>query len=598
MLSLRGKFLIGGAGLVSILVISAAVGVIVAWRTNAAVERMLRANYDTLVACQAMEDSVARLDTDCKAWITGFASPDWDSAIAQFDRNLLFQQRNITEPGEQEITDHLTTNWVAYWALTDQYMKTPAVQRRQLFEQRVLPLQNVMLHDCHEITGLNLKAVPLVSERARRLGEEAAQWGLMLVVLATLLVTAGAASLGRWVINPIRAVTESAREIAAGNLEMEVAAAGDDEVGQLAKSFNQMAARLREFRRSDQARLLHFKHSTQQALDSLSDGVAFLDAAMTVELANPVAQRIFDLKPGLGPGPACPCDLTALLAQALGRGSGLGAGDYRQALQIFDDGQERFFLPRLEAIHQDAVVTGLALVLVDVTVLRRLDEMKSSVVATVSHELKTPLTGLRMALHLLLNERTGPLNAQQEELALGARQDAERLHRILTELLDLGRLEQGQAALQLQPTAVAGFLEDLAAQQGPAYAAKGVRLKLELADPQPRVLADPGRLRHVFSNLLDNALRFTPADGMVTLRVELAGPGARFSVIDTGPGIADADLPRLFEKFYRAPGQAAGGVGLGLAIVKEIVEAHGGAISVGNEPGGGARFTVDLPATA
>ena len=596
--SLRNKFLIGSAGLVTILALSAAVGVIVAQRASGAVERMLRANYDTLAACQAMEDSVTRLDVDCKAWITDYESPDWDSAIAQFDRNLLFQQKNVTEPGEQELTDHLTTTWVAYWALTDQYLKTPVSQRRALFDRRLQPLQEVLLHDCHEIAGLNLKAVPLVSERAQRLTQDAARWGLTLLILATLVVSAGAAYLGRWVINPIRAVTESAREIAEGNLDLEVAAVGDDEVGQLAQSFNLMAARLREFRRSDQARLLQFKHSTQQALDALSDGVAFLDAQGLVELANPVAQRLFHLTPGAAPGPACPQDLAALLAHGLDQGAAQQADGYRRALQVFDDGQERFFLPRLEAVQQEKRLTGLALVLVDVTALRRMDDMKTSVVATVSHELKTPLTGLRMALHLLLNERTGPLNAQQEELALGARQDAERLHRILTELLDLGRLEQGQGGLSLQSQPVQGLLEELAAQQAPAYASKGVRLALDVADPGMVVWADPGRLRHVFSNLLDNALRFTPAGGTVLLHAERGGLGARFSVTDTGPGIAEGDLPRVFEKFYRAPGQAAGGVGLGLAIVKEIVEAHGGVITARSRPGQGAVFDVELPSAA
>jgi signal transduction histidine kinase len=598
MLSLRKKFLIGSAGLVSILALSAAVGVFVAWRANSAVEQMLRANYDTLLACHGMEDAVARLDVDCKSWVIGYESPDWDSAIAQFDKNLLFQQHNVTEPGEQEITDHLTTTWVAYWALTERYLKMPTQGRRRLFEHELQPMQAVMLLDCHQIIGLNLKAVPQVQQRAQQLAKDAAQWGSMLLLLATLVVSGGVAFLGRWVINPIRAVTESVREIAAGNLDLEVASAGDDEVGQLAQSFNLMAARLREFRRSDQARLLQFQRSTQQALDALSDGVAFLGSDGRVELANPVAQRLFELRPGLAPGPGCPRELTAALAEALAGRPNAASGDYRQALQVFDGGQERFFLPRLQAVLQEKNVAGLALVLVDVTVLLRMDEMKSSVVATVSHELKTPLTGLRMALHLLLNERTGPLNAQQEELALGARQDAERLHRILIELLDLGRLEQGRAALDLQAQPVRPLLEELAAQQAPAFASKGVRLQWEQAQPELQVLADSGRLKHVFSNLLDNALRFTPQGGLVTLRAEASGSGVRFSVSDTGPGIDEADLPRVFEKFYRAPGQGGGGVGLGLAIVKEIVEAHGGRIAARSRPGVGAAFDVDLPSPA
>jgi signal transduction histidine kinase len=596
MFSLRQKFIVGGGSLIAILFLSTIVGVTVAWRANRSVERMLHANYDTLVYCQAMFDDAARLDSAAQAYLGGKDTGVWAAAEDDFDKNLALQQGNVTEPGEQELTDQLTRQWRAFKGLLRGYRDTPFPGRTRQFEERVQPAETDLLRTCHAIAALNLKAVPVVSERARRLAREAAVWGVGLLALATILVSLGVFLLSLWVINPIRAVTESAREIAAGNLDLEVAAPNTDEVGELAASFNQMAGRLREFRHGDRQRLIQFQRSTQRTLDALIDGVAFLDADGVVQLSNPVAQRIFGLRPEHRPGPACPSELSDLLERCRREAAAFAPKGYQGTLQVFDEGRERFFLPRVETVLDGSGrLNGLALVLVDVTGLRRMDEMKSGIVATVSHELKTPLTGLRMALHLLLAEKTGPLNPKQEELALAARQDAERLHEILMNLLDMGRLESGQSSLSLRGETAKNLVEQAVHQQEPAYQSKGVRLQVDPPLAENVVLVDAARLKHVFSNLLDNALRHTPPGGTVLVRALVQRDIVRFSVQDSGDGIAPEHLPHLFEKFFRAPGQAFGGAGLGLAIAREIVVAHGGGIEARSEQGRGSTFTFWLP---
>lgn len=593
MISLRQKLILGGGTLVAILALSTAVGITVAWRANRSVNKMLKANYDTLVFCQSMVDATARLDNSVWALAFGKESGDWSAAESEFDGNLALQQKNVTEAGEQALTDQLTVQWRLFKAHLEAYRRAEPGRRVELYQHSIQPREALLLRECHDIEGVNLKAMPAVSVKARILTHEAAQWGVGLLVLAIVLVSFGVALLGRWVINPIRAVTESAREIAGGNLDLEVASHSEDEVGELAASFNQMAGSLRELRRGDRQRLLQFQRSTQRTLDSLIDGVAFLDAHGKVELSNPVAQRMFGLKPDQAPGAICPPELSALLAKCRAGGQGFSPDGYQGALQVFDEGRERFFLPRVEAVTDDSGgPAGVALVLIDVTDLRRMDAMKSDLVATVSHELKTPLTGLRMALHLLLAERTGRLNAQQEELALAARQDAERLHEILMNLLDMRRLESGFGALTLKRLAVDDVMGQAVEQQLPAYQSKGVRLNFKPLRGGAQVAADASRLGHVFSNLLDNALRYTPPGGMVELWAELDALSVRFKVRDHGEGIAPEHLPRLFEKFFRVPGQASGGAGLGLAIVKEIVVAHGGSIEVHSRLGEGSVFTV------
>jgi signal transduction histidine kinase len=218
-------------------------------------------------------------------------------------------------------------------------------------------------------------------------------------------------------------------------------------------------------------------------------------------------------------------------------------------------------------------------------------------VSTVSHELKTPLTGLQMAVHILLEESVGPLTPKQAELLLAARQDADRLLAMINDLLDLTRIEHGRVTLDLEPLAPADLVTEVIARFSPQADSQGITLSRSVGLALPPVAADAERVAHVFDNLVANALAHTDRGGTVRLS---AGPDdgrVRFTVEDDGEGVAAEHLPHLFEKFYRVPhARHSRGVGLGLAITREIVAAHGGEITVTSERGRGTTFTFTLPA--
>jgi len=206
-----------------------------------------------------------------------------------------------------------------------------------------------------------------------------------------------------------------------------------------------------------------------------------------------------------------------------------------------------------------------------------------------------------MALHLALEERVGPLNEKQAELLVAAREDADRLHRIIEGLLEMGRIRSGRVLMDLRPL----FPEDLVSQgmegMRASFRDKGVTLESDVPGDAPPVLADTIRIGLVVSNLLGNALKFTPPGGSVTVSVRSEereqGKEVVFTVQDTGVGIPPESLPHLFERFYRVPGQEEkSGAGLGLAIAKEIVEAHGGRVWAESEIGRGSRFSFALRA--
>ena len=400
---------------------------------------------------------------------------------------------------------------------------------------------------------------------------------------------------GRWILRPIHRLIRSADEIRRGNLDLVVAADSRDEIGHLSEAFNTMAASLREFRRTDQAKLLRVQRATQQAFDSLPDAIAVIDAEGRVEVATESARTVFGLKPGVAVGDL-PFGWMADLwrdARQEGRKACL---DGQRSIQRFVEGKERYYQPEaVPILDNERLTTGVILVLKDVTQLRQQDEIKRGVVRTVSHQLNTPLTSVRMAIHLLLGEKVGALNEKQAELLMSAREDSDRLHEILDSLLDLSRFESGKAQMEFKALSPRSIVADAVEPVRRTAQDRGLALQIDVPGDLPDVWADTTRIGHVFDNLLSNALKHTSPGGRIALTAEADDAWVRFHVSDTGEGIPAAFLTRVFEPFFRVPGRVnETGAGLGLAIVKEIVEAHGGAVDVESREGEGSTFTFTL----
>jgi signal transduction histidine kinase len=414
------------------------------------------------------------------------------------------------------------------------------------------------------------------------------------------------------ILRPIQAMTRSALGIGVGNFDQVVPVMSRDELGQLAGAFNAMARQMRQYRQSDYARLLRAQRTSQATIDSFPDPVLVVDTEGHVEMANPAARRLLGVAPspqslspeGRGAGGEGarvawqpPEILRQPLTAALHEQRPYTPEGFRHAFALRVEGQDRFFLPCLLPIRDPYGHTlGAAVLLQDITRFRLLDEVKSDLVATVSHELKTPLTSVRLALHLLLEETVGPLTPKQTELLLDARDNAERLLARVNNLLDLARLERGQDQLDLRPQPVADLLQAAAEAIRPRAADKGVDVTVATPPDLPLAAVDSQRLGHALGNLLDNALTYTAPGGQISLMASAAPDAVTLVVADTGTGIPPEHLPHIFNRFYRVPGQSQpGGTGLGLAIVREIVTAHGGSITCESQPGAGTTFRLTLP---
>jgi signal transduction histidine kinase len=619
--TLRTKLLISVAPLLVIMVGLGLWGVVMFYRLGGNIDVILRENYQSVLYAQNMKESLERMDSALLFAIGGeeqLARDQFDEFRPVFALNLKKEQGNITLPHEQEHVDQLTALSVRYFALVDRFFALGPggkPERHKLYFTQLLPTFQKIKLEADAILDLNQKNMEEENERARH----AAAVSTRLMIIA-LLVAAGVAcvmalAMSRSILRPIEAVTHAARAMARGDLEQVVPVLSRDELGELAVAFNTMARTLREYNQAGTARLLRAQKTAQATIDSFPDPVVVVDPAGSVERANPAARRFLGVTPVDGATIPWrpPAVLGTPLDDVLKGDSDYLPTSFEHAICLRGGGdgqaQERYFLPRVLAIRDEHEgLLGAALVLTDVTRFRMLDQLKNDMVSTVSHELKTPLTSIQMAVHLLLEEVVGPLVPKQVELLLAARQDSDRLLAMVNDLLDLTRIEQGRIALDLQGVPAAALVAEAVERFAVRAQDAGVVLVADAPAELPSVLVDRDRIAHVFDNLIGNALAHTERGGRVRLEAAEdraydgdngAGAGSgvvRFRVTDTGEGIPPEALPHVFERFFRVPGSRhRDGAGLGLAITREIVAAHGGTIDARSQPDRGTTFTFTLP---
>ncbi len=561
-------------------------------------QRDLVGNYRDILACQQLRTSARAMTSAVSIAQSGDpfeARRSFDENRAAFTRELMAQSATSAGTDRARFVQELDDAFDELTRLGENLLAGGGRGSLELLQRNETALYRVLA----AIEAMNQRDFAAAQETAERAGRmvETTERVLYTAMAAALVLSLLVAwRLAASLLKPIKALTASAVAVGEGDLDRDVPVVSRDELGRLAQTFNQMAAKLRAYREATLAKVLRTQRTMEATLTSAPDPVFVVARDGTQEVRNPAAEQLAasaEFATGFPPALAEP------LAQVLAGGGHYLPTDYGRVVTLRVGREDRHYLPRILAIGD--VLTefkGAAVVLQDVTKFRLLDDAKTNLVGTVSHELKTPLTSLRMAVYLLLEQNVGALAPQQRELLEGARDDADRLLRILDNLLDLARLEAGAAMLERQEIAVGELLGEIAAEARSFVAAAEQTLAVECEPPLEGVTmsVDVNRLRHVFMNLLTNASKYSLAGGTIVMSAATEGAGfVRFAVRDGGPGIAPDLVPHVFDRFFRAPNQTRKGVGLGLAIAREIVVAHGGTIACTSELGVGTEFHFLLP---
>jgi len=368
----------------------------------------------------------------------------------------------------------------------------------------------------------------------------------------------------------------------------------------LMRRFNHMVEQLQFYRQNTDRKLIRKTEQYRILLERSPNAIFFVDQDFRITFQNPIAELLFK-----GNKDKClPENLLGLVRKAADEKTVLVSRKLHDAIQLKLEGEEHHFLPHVfpmdpfleqsDEITQEEV-EGLAVILQDVSLLYLADSLKTNLMATVSHELKTPLTSARMSLQLLRRKTLGPLTPDQLDLVETAIEDLNRQKNTIHHLLDLARKQDEGEIIPLRPVHLAKLLPEWLAEYRNRFPSATIDAQLSSLDQELEVMADPVRLHIVVDNLIHNALKHTPHSKPVSLKVIVKPHRICFYIDDHGPGIPAGMEDRVFEKFFRAKDSPTGGSGLGLFIAREIVKEHGGDIVCYNRTEGGARFRFWIP---
>ncbi|RQP10705.1 MAG: HAMP domain-containing protein [Chryseobacterium sp.] len=538
-------------------------------------KNILADNYNTIDYCRQMLNAL---------------NSDINNPVQQknFRQSLEKQTRTITEVGEQEITDKIKHDFALIVNSPDDS-----------------GLLRTLQQDITDVMLLNMQAIQRKNQIAEKTADTAILWiaitGTCCFIIAfTLLI-----NLPSNIANPIRELTESIKEIAAKNYSRRVHFEQHNEYGELAKSFNTMAKKLEEYSNSSIERLMMAKKRIETLINNMSEPVIGLDEKHTILFMNDIALKIAGLQKEKVIGTpikniAEENDLIKSLIQDLPENETPDKKIKSFPIKIFADNKESYFEKEIIPIlitptgENETKHIGNVILLQNITPYKELDFAKTNFIATVSHELKTPISSIQMSLQLLGNKKVGELNAEQESLLNSINDDTGRLLKITGELLNMTQVESGTIQISVIPSEAREIVEYAVNATKAAAEQKQIRFEIKIADNLPQVLADNEKTAWVLTNLLSNAIRYSYDNSIIRIDVNATGNKVCFSVTDTGQGISPQYIDKIFDRYFRIPGTKKEGTGLGLSISKEFIQAQGGEISVKSDLGAGSTFTFSL----
>ncbi len=558
-------------------------------RLGSAIRETLYRNYTSIEASQHMHAALYNVQL---ARATGSLAGALPADRALFTHWINVELNDLTEIGEGELATDIQRRGAQIF---DELAAGGAAPGNEQFEQ---------LHrTIDQLIAINKAAMFRADGRASRMSDrlayEFAAGLLLLLLLGTILAWTLASNLSR----PLAEFSDHLRSFSLRGPSVRIGEQPLAELQTVASEFNTMSERLEQFERLNVDRLIYEKGKTEAIIESLEDGIVLIDPDGIVTHMNEIAGIIIGIEREEALGSSFD-DLNSnsphyvRIRSALAHPSAEAADSPRVEVELHLRGRDHnYLLKPVPLRHSDGGSFGTILILQDITYLRDKDRARTNLVATLSHELNTPLTSLGFCVELLLRKRE--LDPEQRELLDSIQEDAARMRRLAGDLMELARGQGPAITVQSRPVDLAQMAQAVIKGFARQAEEKQVHLEANIGQQAPQIRADPLKLSWVMSNLMANALRYTPSGGTISVSLSATGAGARLRVTDNGPGIPPEVREHLFERFaqWRVNGSEPGSAGLGLAIAKEIVDAHAGRIFVDSELGRGTTFTVELPAS-
>jgi two-component system, NtrC family, sensor histidine kinase KinB len=571
---------------------------------------VLRDNYESVFAAQYMVKALAGQENAQLSMLLA----DIDLAYVQFNTNrvgflgwLEKAKKGGVSEREKIILDKISNDYFRYTQLADSLYRLLQVKGQtaaasDFKSAAIRPVAEALKEECFAYLEINRDAVTRTEERLNQTANDASATVITISVLAVILSFFTSVRFTRSIILPAEKLTRSVRSISGGQLNQKIDVNTDDEIGELGRQFNKMTERLRTYEQMNIQQLISEKKKSETIVENIADPVIVTDEHGFLVLMNQAAAAVFEVHGTDWQGKS--------LHKVIGNQSWAEMLDpnsssrleqeHRDPLFAFArNGLTLYFRPRqAHIVDEQGNLQGVVTLLQDVTRFKDLDRMKSEFIATVSHELRTPLTSLSMGIDILSQGVLGTVNQRQKDLLAAAKDDSERLRKLVKDLLDLSKLESGKYEMKKELIDIRRLVADAVRPLRLPFEEKQIILEIIVPDRMPVFSADQHQLIWVITNLLSNALRYTDAGGKVRLSAEEQDGGLLVTVADTGHGIPPEHQEVVFDKFVQVKNSTEttpGSVGLGLAIAREVVEAHGGRIWVESHVGIGSTFYFTIP---
>ncbi len=606
--TLRAKLIAGFTILVLINVVVSVWSIYNFHELTSAVTTMIGQNYQNVIAAQSMLENLERDNSAQLLMLSGYS----DAGYIQFQDNqknffAAFQQAvtsNGLEKKGAEILGRISSLYLKYSNDTDTLKETIITMRPRAAQDyhynNIMPVLDTIKSECFQLLDINNSALVQADEKTNMIASQATLAVLGAALVAILMSIGASWKFSQYITEPAERLTDTVRKIGRGFLDVRADVSSRDEIGELSREFNKMAERIQQYEEINIEKLISEKNKSEAIVSTISDPIIVVDEAGKIILMNKLAEELFsiveidavkkDFEAAIHNQ-----DLAKYLRSSL-EGKLLDIPPY---FELKSGDENRYFRIKINpTLRSSGRIAGAILILQDVTQFKELDKIKSDFMARISHEFRTPLTSINMTLDILKDEHIGHVNKKQRELLAAGKQDAERLTKLVRELLELSRIESGKFKLKEDPVETKSLVEFSIQPVLLQFSDKNVGLVVNTDDTIPDFLADYQQLSWVISNLVTNALRFTEPGGTVTVDSSLNGDNLIVSVRDTGCGIVKEELDKVFDKFVQlldSTSPSPGSVGLGLSIAKEIVEFHGGRIWVESQIGTGTVFTFSIP---
>ncbi len=602
-----------GLGYFALICINVLIAIFAIYHINqlgSPIDQILRENYRNVNAPGKMVEALKKQELAQYAMLENGIDSARVVQFATFRNEFLnWHQRAIEAialPTEPPLLDSIASSHSTYLQQSAQFQSLLKAaiavnQARQFQQDNIFPLVAEIETFCIELHRVNENAISDADSKARARSDRAT-WAIIIIstfaIIISILVSI---NFTQTILRPLKATTETVRRISQGQLNQKVRITTNDEIAELGREFNKMTERLHSYERMNVNKIVQEKRKSEAIVSGIPVAIVVTDESQRLSLMNDVAKDILDLNGAEWEGKqVADIAIDEPLQQALIPANISENGVSPKTLISINNREEEMHLwvRHIHIAEESGAPIGTVTLLQDVTSFKNLDRLKSEFMATISHEFRTPLTSINMAVDILLQEVRGELNDVQRDLLQDAREDCLRLRNLVRDLLDLSRLETENYPMKFETIVAETLIEASLNPLRFALEDKEINLATTIAADLPAFTGDRQQLSRVLINLVENAIQHTPASGRITITVNPQTDFVRFCIADSGKGIPEEAIDLIFDKFVQVKNFAdaeKGNIGLGLAIAREIIAAHKGKIWVESKPGQGSRFYFEIP---